>query len=616
MRLSFIFELLLIFVLLAFAASRVIDTKGSHNVRTTSLKKKHTKLNHKVRQQDTINRYCSCNTKLCNCCREFDIPVVSLKGPGCASLQYLNDEKLAISMSFGDRVLTNTTINSRRPRPICMPLPGGVSKFCGRVYNIGRQGQDFNACLGLELKALKDVEAALRVSCFKFGPQGLKVQPSQPLPPVEEDNDDDDDDDDDYDDEDDFGFDDDDDDDTEDDDDDDNDIESADYESFGLLDDDFIDGLFTSEGDDSESTPVRKTSTTTKAPLRRVTKKPLRKVTQKPVNTRKVTKKPLTPASSTTVNVVDVKVTKVTTAPPVVFIATSEPVVQTEKNPELVIPITNVTINEIPDSTMEDNMISPEKDSAPVMAHISNNIIPDSVNVSSSPITKVEITEVVTSSVNEPSSPPDMNPEKSPLTTQASSETIPTIAEDSSTTMDEKVATTEAVLADDDEEENEEPVQSFIIKNDDESEDEDEEDEDDSEESDPISDVVEDVLGVEDDKKEKKKDDSKVEKPADDEKEKESAESKDVVDDIIDGTVDMISFTDDSDEEHSSSKNELNKKEESDEDDLLDDDDDDEEDDLDDDDEDEARKAKSTSHRRGMKNTRLSRDMWLDRLHW
>ncbi|KAJ8926868.1 hypothetical protein NQ314_020719 [Rhamnusium bicolor] len=38
---------------------------------------------------NTSNRFCNCNALLCNCCREFNIPVVALKGPGCASLQYL-----------------------------------------------------------------------------------------------------------------------------------------------------------------------------------------------------------------------------------------------------------------------------------------------------------------------------------------------------------------------------------------------------------------------------------------------------------------------------------------------------------------------------------------------
>lgn len=95
----------------------------------------------------------------------------------------------------------------RKPSPVCMPLPGGISKFCGRVYNIARSGEEFRACLGLELQSRKTVEAAVRVSCFKFGPRGVSSEPADPLPLVpqnEKGSDDDDDDEDDDDDDDDF----------------------------------------------------------------------------------------------------------------------------------------------------------------------------------------------------------------------------------------------------------------------------------------------------------------------------------------------------------------------------------------------------------------------------
>lgn len=75
-----------------------------------------------------------------------------------------------------------------------MNLPGGFSQFCGRVYGISRQGETFRACLGLELRALADLEASLRVSCFRFSPTGVTMEPAPPLPPssAEEEDDDDD----------------------------------------------------------------------------------------------------------------------------------------------------------------------------------------------------------------------------------------------------------------------------------------------------------------------------------------------------------------------------------------------------------------------------------------
>lgn len=43
----------------------------------------------------------------------------------------------------------------------------------------------------MELRADEDVEAALRVSCFDFGPKGLRVTEAEPIPatPVEEEDD-------------------------------------------------------------------------------------------------------------------------------------------------------------------------------------------------------------------------------------------------------------------------------------------------------------------------------------------------------------------------------------------------------------------------------------------
>lgn len=46
--------------------------------------------------------------------------------------------------------------------------------------------------MGLELRADEDIEAALRVSCFDFGPRGLRVTEAEPIPALPADNEDDD----------------------------------------------------------------------------------------------------------------------------------------------------------------------------------------------------------------------------------------------------------------------------------------------------------------------------------------------------------------------------------------------------------------------------------------
>ncbi|KAG4078004.1 hypothetical protein HA402_002055 [Bradysia odoriphaga] len=141
-----------------------------------------------------INRYCTCSESTCKCCREIGLPILPVRGPGCATMQYLEDDKMLVTIQYGDFVIAQRQISGRRATPICIPLPGGYSRFCGRVYGISRKTENFKACLALELRAEDEVEAALRVSCFQFGPKGLAVAEAEPLPPVKVDDDEDDDD--------------------------------------------------------------------------------------------------------------------------------------------------------------------------------------------------------------------------------------------------------------------------------------------------------------------------------------------------------------------------------------------------------------------------------------
>ncbi|XP_053612001.1 uncharacterized protein LOC128676084 [Plodia interpunctella] len=295
MKLSLVFELLLIFILLAFAAQAKSTRKQKNNH-----KKGIQNRNDAEKPEDnTINKYCKCQESFCNCCRDFDLPVVNLNGPGCASLTYLSGDKMAVSLSFGRKVIANRTLSSKKPSPVCMPLPGGISKFCGRVYNIARAGEEFRACLGLELQSKSAVEAAVRVSCFKFGPRGVTSEQADPLPlvPQNEREDDDDDDDDDVD----FDLGDDDDDD--DDDDAANDVESADYTGFSLLSEDLLGGLFGTSGNKKPNknrkkqapAPTPSTTTTLSTTTRRP--RPSRRPSRKPTKTttpRTVATKPTT----------------------------------------------------------------------------------------------------------------------------------------------------------------------------------------------------------------------------------------------------------------------------------------------------------------------------------
>ncbi|CAG5100946.1 Protein of unknown function [Cotesia congregata] len=163
MRLSTVFELLLIFLLIAFAAyGRVIDRDEA-----TSLRRVARAAEGRVKQgnlgvsimslkqaTENLNNYCKCDNDVCQCCRDFHIPVVALKGPGCASIRYFEKDNLEFQLSFGDNLLSSTVVNGKKSRTICVPMPGGFSKFCGRIYSIQRTSDsNFKACLGLELQS-------------------------------------------------------------------------------------------------------------------------------------------------------------------------------------------------------------------------------------------------------------------------------------------------------------------------------------------------------------------------------------------------------------------------------------------------------------------------------
>ncbi|EDW82862.1 uncharacterized protein Dwil_GK10229 [Drosophila willistoni] len=144
--------------------------------------------------KNPIGRYCKCSESHCDCCRKFGLPLLP-SGPGCAKISYLGNDEMSVSLKYGDITLASRRISAKKARPICVGLPGGYSQFCGRVYGLSRAKENFKACLAFELRADEEVEASLRVSCFKFGPEGLKVAEAEPLPVnVNKDDDDDDDD--------------------------------------------------------------------------------------------------------------------------------------------------------------------------------------------------------------------------------------------------------------------------------------------------------------------------------------------------------------------------------------------------------------------------------------
>lgn len=58
-----------------------------------------------------INRYCTCSEATCKCCREIGLPILPVRGPGCATMQYLEDDKMLVTIQYGDFVIAQRQIS-------------------------------------------------------------------------------------------------------------------------------------------------------------------------------------------------------------------------------------------------------------------------------------------------------------------------------------------------------------------------------------------------------------------------------------------------------------------------------------------------------------------------
>ncbi|XP_014217298.1 dentin sialophosphoprotein-like [Copidosoma floridanum] len=184
MRLSTILELLLIFLLIAFAAyGRVIVPEGHGRGIESRSKSSAGGIASFKQAAERVNQYCTCSEKICNCCHSLKISLIP--SPACVSLQYLKSDNLAMQLSLRDSILSSNIFYGKNPKQVCATMPGKYTKVCGSIYSIKRESNShFKACLGLELKTNGKTDARMSVSCFRFGPDGIKLRAAEPLPPL------------------------------------------------------------------------------------------------------------------------------------------------------------------------------------------------------------------------------------------------------------------------------------------------------------------------------------------------------------------------------------------------------------------------------------------------
>ncbi|KAJ6638813.1 hypothetical protein Bhyg_11551 [Pseudolycoriella hygida] len=71
-----------------------------------------TSVNVNENDPNPINKYCTCSESTCKCCREIGLPILPVRGPGCATLQYLEDDKMLVTIQYGDFVIAQRQISA------------------------------------------------------------------------------------------------------------------------------------------------------------------------------------------------------------------------------------------------------------------------------------------------------------------------------------------------------------------------------------------------------------------------------------------------------------------------------------------------------------------------
>lgn len=80
---------------------------------TTSMRPPSTTAQSIIQSENPISKYCKCVENHCSCCRNFNIPIIPIKGPGCAKISYLGDDRMSVTLKYGDITLASRTISSK-----------------------------------------------------------------------------------------------------------------------------------------------------------------------------------------------------------------------------------------------------------------------------------------------------------------------------------------------------------------------------------------------------------------------------------------------------------------------------------------------------------------------
>ncbi|GBN19407.1 hypothetical protein AVEN_193884-1 [Araneus ventricosus] len=119
---------------------------------------------------------CLCVKSECGCCVYLDVPEIRLNSSGCIEVAYLSEDiGLAISFTFDDRTLLNTSVSVKNPPPLCIMIPflKDYGHICLEFYNVDFSSSHYAACVKIDVAIWPFCALPFELGCFHINGQSV-----------------------------------------------------------------------------------------------------------------------------------------------------------------------------------------------------------------------------------------------------------------------------------------------------------------------------------------------------------------------------------------------------------------------------------------------------------
>ncbi|XP_050362247.1 uncharacterized protein LOC126781344 [Nymphalis io] len=124
-------------------------------------------------QNSTTSRRCSCYLGVCKCCTGYLLDLINQKA--CMKVTYHpGDFAFDVAMSMNNRILYESSLSGKNPRPICISPPRIPNlKVCAKFYNVFFPGRNFHFCLAMSGKWRSFTLFNFAFDCLRMGANGI-----------------------------------------------------------------------------------------------------------------------------------------------------------------------------------------------------------------------------------------------------------------------------------------------------------------------------------------------------------------------------------------------------------------------------------------------------------